>query len=206
MARPSKRETSAARKGDHDDSSRRQRQDDPRHNPDEFDNEDVIKMARQFPIVLRRPLIYGMLIIVVGLLPWAWAVGRGYSWVSYAAWWMLISVIVLAVYWLLSWVGWYFSVFVLTDKRIVVTRQRGFFDRTVSELALNNIQNVTYQVKGMQAAIFHFGDISIATLSGSGGFDIRTVHRPERFARAVIKACGLSESNDSSNSRSSTES
>ncbi len=176
MARPSKRETALSRKKEDDD----------------FSNEDVLKVARKFPIVLRKPLIFGMFLLIIGLLPWAVAYGNSYSWLNIAVWWLLFCMVALIYYWLIKWVGWYFSVFVLTDKRIVVTRQKGFFDRTVSELSLNNIQNVTYSIKGFQASVFHFGNISIATLSGSGGFDLKTVHHPERFARAIIKAAGLS--------------
>lgn len=176
--RPTKRDTAAARK----------------ERSGNFDNEDIIRVNRQFPIVMRRPLIYGMLILVVGLLPWAFAFGNMYSWAEQAAWWLIFCIIVLILYWLRTWVGWYFTVFVLTDKRVVMTRQKGLFDRTVSELALNNIQNVTYAMKGVQAAMFHFGDITIATLSGAGNFEMKYVHRPERFAKAIIRAAGLSGS------------
>src|SRR5579884_4266890 len=120
--RPTKRDIAAARK----------------EHSGNFDNEEIIRVNRQFPIVMRRPLIYGMLILVVGLLPWAFAFGNMYSWAEQAAWWLILCVIILALYWLRTWVGWYFTVFVLTDKRVVMTRQKGLFDRTVSELALNN--------------------------------------------------------------------
>ena len=140
---------------------------------------------------MRRPLIWGMLIILAGLIPWAIAIGNLYSWASQSVLWLSFCVFVLIIYWLRTWVGWYYSVFVLTDKRIVITRQKGFFDRTVSELALNNIQNVTYSIKGIQAVMFHFGDINIQTLSGSGGFDLRIIHKPENFAKAIIDAAGL---------------
>ena len=178
--KPSKRDTAHVRKKDDQD----------------FDNEDIIRVTRQFPIVLRRPLIWGMLIILVGFGPWAIAFGNMYSWASVAGWWFLGSIIFLVLYWLTVWVGWYYSVFVLTDRRIVVTKQKGFFDRSVSELALNNIQNVTYSVKGIQASLFHFGDISIQTLGGRGGFEIKVIHHPEVFAKAIIKAAGLSGSTE----------
>lgn len=176
-AKPTKRAVSESRKRDSDD-----------------EDEEIISVARQFPIVMRRPLIYGMLIMLVGLLPWAYAFGSELSWATQATWWLVGCLAALALYWLYTWVGWYYSVFVLTDKRIVVTRQKGFFNRSVSELSLNNIQNVTYSMKGVQAAVFHFGDVNIATLSGSGGFDIKTLHRPERFAKAIIRVAGLSGS------------
>ncbi len=169
-----------------------------RDHGDDYADEDIIRVTRQFPVVMRRPLIGGMLILLLGLIPWAIAVGNLYSWAGQSVIWLSICVVVLIVYWLRTWVGWYYSVFVLTDKRIVITRQKGFFDRTVSELALNNIQNVTYGIKGIQAVIFHFGDINIQTLSGSGGFDLRIIHKPEKFAKAIIRAAGLSGSTPTS--------
>ena len=177
MSKPSKRETAHQERAAGD-----------------FENEDVLRVVRQFPIVMRHPLIWGMLLILVAMVPWSIAFGNAYSWVDYSYGWMLAIVLILLFYWLRTWVGWYYSIYVLTEKRIVVTTQKGFFSRSVSELALNNIQNVTYAQEGLQAAIFHFGSISIQTLSGSGGFDLKYIHHPERFARAIIKASGITTS------------
>ncbi len=149
--------------------------------------EEVQVLTRKFPVVLRRPLIYGLLIILVGMIPWAIATANAYSWEGFAIGWLLFAIAVLAFYWLRAWVGWYYSIYMITNKRLMVVTQRGFFNRLVKELALSNIQNVNYQVNGVQAAMFGYGVVEIETLSGGGGMKLGYVHHPADFQQAILR-------------------
>lgn len=152
------------------------------------DDEHVITVSRQFPIVLRRPLIFGMFLLLLAVIPWSIAYGSGYDWVNYTYAWMCLVAVFLIVYWVRTWVGWHYSVYVLTTKRIMIVKQNGFFTREVADLALNNIQNVNYKIKGVQGAMFGFGTLKIETLSGGGGFSLRYVHKPAALQQDIMKA------------------
>lgn len=151
------------------------------------EGEKVLLVERQYPIVLRRQLIIGMLIILVALLPWAMATYNAYSWVGYTNWWMLAFVLFLLWYWFRAWVGWYYSVYVLSNLRILIVKQHGFFSREVKDLTLNNVQNVNYKVAGFQAALFGFGTVTVETLSGGKPLRLRYVHGPAEFAQSISK-------------------
>lgn len=151
------------------------------------EGEEVILVGRRFPIVLRIQLIVGMLIIVVAMLPWAIATGNNYSWLVYANWFLLFGMLVLGFYWLRTWVSWYYTIYVLTSYRIMIINQHGFFGREVSELALSNIQNVNYKIKGMQASIFGFGDVIVETLSGGEPLLLNYVHKPVKYQQAILE-------------------
>src|SRR3989339_283167 len=43
----------------------------------------------------------------------------------------------------LIWIDYYFDVWIVTDQRIVNIEQKGLFARVVSELELENIQDIT---------------------------------------------------------------
>jgi uncharacterized membrane protein YdbT with pleckstrin-like domain len=135
---------------------------------------------------MRKQLIFGLLIILVGMIPWAIATANEYSWQGLADGWLLFAVLVLVFYWLRAWVGWYYSIYLLTNKRLMVVTQRGFFNRKVKELALSNVQNVNYEVNGIQAAMFGFGRVEVETLSGGGGMKLNYVHHPAEFQQAVL--------------------
>lgn len=151
------------------------------------EGEEVILVARRFPIVLRRQLIVGMLMIVIFMLPWAIATGNDYGWLIYANWFLLLGILVLGFYWLRTWVSWYYTVYVLTSYRIMIVKTTGFFGREVSELALSNIQNVNYKIKGMQASVFGFGDVVVETLSGGEPLQLNYIHKPVQFQQAVLE-------------------
>lgn len=154
----------------------------------QHEDEDVSAVVRRFPVVLRWALIKGMLLILVGMIPWAFAMNTGASWLGMAYNWMFVAFAALAWYWLREWVGWYYSIYLLTSNRLMVITQKGFFKRSVAELALNNIQNVNYKIDGFQASVFGYGDISVETLSGGGGFIMDHVHRPAKFQQKILNA------------------
>lgn len=157
------------------------------------DGEKVLVVERKYPIVLRKPLIFGLLIILLGLLPWSFATYFDFSWVGYTNWWLAAWVFVLTWYWIRAWVGWYYSVYVLTNQRILLVSQRGFFGREVNDLTLNNIQNVSYKIAGFQAAMFGFGTVTIETLSGSKPIRLKYIHGPAEFAQSISQVSRVTQ-------------
>ncbi|MCX6804460.1 MAG: PH domain-containing protein [Patescibacteria group bacterium] len=150
------------------------------------DEEDVVAVTRQFPIVLRLPLILGMLVVLIGFVPWVFAFGLSTSWLGLSYAWMGVCAAILFAYWLRAWVGWHYSIYVLTNQRLLVVKQNGFFTREVADLALHNIQNVNYSIKGFQGSLFGFGSLSIDTLSGAGGLELRYVHKPAKLQKQIM--------------------
>lgn len=157
------------------------------HEPETHEPE-LLFVERQFPVVLRWPLIWGLIIILVAMVPWSASTANNWSWQPLAVNWMGIGAIVLLVYWAYHFAGWYFTVLVLTDQDITYVQQRGFFHRKVSSLTLNNIQSVNYHIPGFQGALFKFGNLNIETLSGSGHFKLRTFYKPERLQAEILDA------------------
>jgi len=78
-----------------------------------------------------------------------------------------------------------------------------FFSRDVADLALHNIQNVNYSIKGLQGAMFGFGTLSIDTMSGAGSLKLRYVHKPAHFQKLIMSA--VHKSGPSSDRPSSTK-
>lgn len=122
------------------------------------------------------------------MIPWSISTANNYSWQPIAVQWMIVWGIILLGYWVYHFVGWYFSVLILTEEDITLIRQKGFFKRQVNSLALNNIQSVNYTVPGMQGALFKFGDVTIETLSGSGHMRVKTMFRPSQLQAEILDA------------------
>lgn len=156
--------------------------------PGQHPDEEIIHVARKFPIVLRKPLIWGLVIIVFALIPWAIAYSSSYDWLNLTYIWLVGGAVILALYWFISWVKWYYSVYILTTHRIKIINQNGLFDREVVDLTLNNIQSVNYHIKGMQAALFKYGDIIVETLSGGEDLKLEKIHHPVGFQQKIQKA------------------
>ena len=64
------------------------------------------------------------------------------------------------------WLGWFYSIFIVTDQRIQQTNQTGLFGKTVIDLSLSKIQNISYNIPGFTGEILGFGTIVLQTYVG----------------------------------------
>lgn len=91
------------------------------------------------------------------------------------------------------WMGWYFSVFIVTNVRLRQITQTGFFGKSVIDLGLSKIQNISYNVEGFNAAVFGFGTIVIQTYVGDLILD--KIHNPGKIYNKIHEAVRESTSN-----------
>lgn len=77
------------------------------------------------------------------------------------------------------WIAWYYSIFIVTNQRIQQTTQTGLFGKSVIDLSLSKIQNISYNIPGFTGEILGFGTIVIQTYVGD--LIIDKVHRPEKI-------------------------
>jgi hypothetical protein len=82
-----------------------------------------------------------------------------------------------------SWVGWYFSVYIVTDQRFIQITQKGFFTKSVVDIALNQIQMINYEIVGVQETLLGFGTIRVQTYVGE--LAIHDVHHPAQTAKKL---------------------
>jgi uncharacterized membrane protein YdbT with pleckstrin-like domain len=148
--------------------------------PGQHPGEKVYLVFRQHPIVMRIRLIICLTIVTLFAVPLAfWPLAR-WPW-----WSLLIGLIVALLVFGHRFIGWYFSVFILTEERLIQISQKGFFNRKVVDIGLNKIQNINYEVKGLQATMFGFGTITVQTYVGN--LELRYIHKPERVHQLMVK-------------------
>jgi membrane protein YdbS with pleckstrin-like domain len=75
-------------------------------------------------------------------------------------------------------IKWYGSFLAVTDRRLIITRRRGFFEKQVTELPYGKIHEVAYRVKGFFATIFSYGSILIESAGSDEPIEMACVHRP----------------------------
>jgi uncharacterized membrane protein YdbT with pleckstrin-like domain len=75
----------------------------------------------------------------------------------------------------------------VTNDRILNIEQQGLFSRTVSELDLINIQDVTSEVKGIIPTIFNYGTVHVQTAGEAARFVFEQVPAPERIRQRILE-------------------
>ncbi|MEI6597260.1 MAG: PH domain-containing protein [bacterium] len=86
-----------------------------------------------------------------------------------------------------SFIDYYLDVWLITNERIIDIKQEGFFSRTVAELKLFQIQDVTSELKGLSKFIFHYGDVYVQTAGEVQRFVFRQIPHPEEIRDVIIK-------------------
>jgi uncharacterized membrane protein YdbT with pleckstrin-like domain len=145
----------------------------PKEFPGQHPGETVELVFRQHPVVMRRQLIYGMLAILVGLVPLML-----FPLSNIALQIFLATPVLIFLYWFFHWVGWYYSVYIITDQRLIDIQQKGFFNRKVSEVGFEKVQSINYHIKGIEGALLKFGDIAVQTYSDVE-WKLPSIHHPE---------------------------
>lgn len=156
--------------------------------PDQFDDEEVLYVFRRHPIVMRKGLIWGSVGLLVGplytlILTYVHSSNPPTLMFFYLS--FLVSVVIAGILFFPSWMSWYYSVFIVTDRRFIQITQRGFFHRSVVDMGLNQIQMVNYEISGMQETLLGFGTIIMQTFVGD--LVIHYLHHPQKVQKQLLE-------------------
>ncbi len=80
----------------------------------------------------------------------------------------------------------YLDLWIVTNDRIVDIEQHGLFSRTVSELDLYQIQDVTTQVHGFFPTLLHYGNVEVKTASSNTGIVFHDVKNPDALRQEIL--------------------
>lgn len=109
----------------------------------------------------------------------------------YSPLWVLLEVLTGAtfLFFLLRWAytdvsDWWFYVYILTDKRIIIAR--GLLQPQRKEAPLDKIQQVYVDVRGLWEYLLDYGNIIMPTASGP--FEFKGIGNPRSTVDAIIEA------------------
>lgn len=158
--------------------------------PGQHPGEAVELVFRQHPVVMRKPLIGGLLFVLVAELPLIFSPDN----IDLDLKILMGGIVVCLLFWFYHWIGWFYSIYILTDRRLIDIRQKGFFNRKVSEVGLDKVQSINYHIKGLQAALLKFGDITVQTYTGD--WVMKSVHHPVHIHSRMMEIARLVDGTD----------
>lgn len=103
--------------------------------------------------------------------------------------------LVLVLWWWGIWTGaffafvnYYLDVFVITNERIIHIEQHNPFSRTVAELRLERVQDVTVEQHGILPTLLHYGNVRVQTAGEATAFVFHDVPYPLKVKEVVMAA------------------
>lgn len=134
-----------------------------------------------------------LMFVMLFFLPFVieWFIGGALiSWGADSAFHFLLS-----VYFLVWWSSIFYRItmylldtWIVTDHRILDNEQHGFFNRTVAELSLHTIQDISVSVSGLIPTFFDYGDVEIQTAGTLPKFVFKQVPHPNHVRDIIMKA------------------
>ncbi|MGF7228524.1 MAG: PH domain-containing protein [Candidatus Saccharibacteria bacterium] len=155
---------------------------------DQFEDEEVLFVFRKHPIVMRKGLIFGAACLLIGpvfTLILTYTRPNNPPTLAFLLVSFLVSAVLGAIVYLPRWIAWFFSVYIVTDRRFIQISQKGLFHKSVVDMALNQIQMVNYEVAGLQQTLFGFGTIIMQTFVGD--LIIHEVHHPATIQKKLLE-------------------
>ena len=157
---------------------------------EQFDDEEVLLVFRKHPVVMRKGLVISSLAILVGpiytlILTVIYENNPDkYPTPMFFLWALLASVALGLIMFIPSWINWFYSVYIVTDQRLIQVTQKGLFHRSMVGLGLSQIQMVNYEIAGLQETLLGYGTIMIQTYVGS--LTIHEVHHPAKIQTELL--------------------
>lgn len=81
---------------------------------------------------------------------------------------------------------WQRSMLVLTSSRLLWFEQKGFFDRAVTETFYQNIQDISYRIKGFFQTIAHFGSLRVQIAGVIEPLEIKYLPNPDKIQHLTL--------------------
>jgi uncharacterized membrane protein YdbT with pleckstrin-like domain len=103
----------------------------------------------------------------------------------------LLSLVILVIAALVIVIGlwvWRQNHLVVTNLHVFQVNQGGLFNRSVSQLSLAKVQDVTHRQNGLLATICGFGDVEVETAGEEENFIFRQVAGPEQLCQSIMQA------------------
>lgn len=152
--------------------------------PGQESNEQVYIFTRRHPAAFLPILATIFLMIVLGLLILFFLS----SFLAYNFVLLLGSayLLFLALFTIVEFFDFYFDLYIATDRRVADIDQNKFFNRSISELLYEDVQDVEAKENGILATLFGFGDVEIQTAGARPNFTFSQVGNPREVAAIIL--------------------
>jgi uncharacterized membrane protein YdbT with pleckstrin-like domain len=98
------------------------------------------------------------------------------------------------IYMLLWWFALFYNLtmyfldtWIVSDHRIIDSKQHGFFKRKVSELNLAKIQDISVEIKGLIPTFLDYGNLEIQTAGTEPKFVFEQIPHPSRVKDIIMR-------------------
>ena len=129
--------------------------------PGQREDEKLLLTFRRHIFALRKGVLVLIVVSLVGFVPLMISPNN-----SSLTWFGVAGIVIGCLAFFYHWIGWYFTVYIVTDQRLRQQRQRGLFNSSITEIAWDKVQVIPNVQRGVMSSLFNYGIIVIQTYVG----------------------------------------
>ena len=153
-----------------------------------FDNQDgsehIILVLRRHPLTLFKPLLITLFMLFmpafissVGMFSFLPA---SYQMAALVLWYLVTFGFVLEIF-----LTWFFSVYIITDERIIDVDFISLIYKDISSAKTDKIEDVTTVTGGALQSVFDYGTIKIQTAGAKTEIEFESIPHPSRVTKLL---------------------
>jgi len=147
------------------------------------DNEELIAVVKQHPLVFLKP---GLIAVVLLSLPF-FLMFLLFKWETFGLiiFFIMLVVGIIAIIKLI--VIFSYNAFLITNQRVILFKQVGLFERSVSETDYGKIQDISYRIKGLGQTLFRYGSIRLQIMGSESPIIVSKIPKPREVQQLILK-------------------
>ncbi len=155
--------------------------------------EHIVYVLRRHPIVflpvcLLFVVLYAVPFVVYGMVDmFVFDISADPRWFAVGVLFGAMYVLSISILFFAQFIAYYLDIWIVTNDRIIDIEQYNIFSRTIAELDLFRIQDVTSEVHGFIPSVLHYGDVEIKTASQNIDIVFHTVRHPNTIREDLIR-------------------
>lgn len=163
------------------------------HLPNPVPGEKLVFLLRRHPITML-PLAVVTSVLLASPLGVGWYIQNFLPELPQDQTTFLPLVLIGSIFFLFAWLflfqyfmDYYLDTWIVTSRRIINIEQSGLFHRTMSELRLYRVQDVTASINGLWATMFNYGEVEVQTAGEKLRFTFEQVRHPNDVSKAILE-------------------
>lgn len=153
-------------------------------------DEDILLLVRAHPITNLNWILLAILVVTVpflapkisSFLP----INLSLIPMQFQLAFLIIDYLLVLIIVFEGFLGWYFNVYMVTNKRIVDVDFSSVLSKSVDLALLGEIQEADSHMVGLWSLIFNYGDIAIQTAAARVVMDFRSVPSPNQISDMIM--------------------
>ena len=104
-----------------------------------------------------------------------------------------LYIVFVISFFMTEWTFWYQDAWIITHDRLIDIALVSLFNRRLSQLSFNQVQDIQVEMKGYLQNIFNYGNINVQSAGRQSFFQLQSVPRPAGLASKISDKSLLSQ-------------